>query len=268
MATVKENRLYWGNSYDWSEAGDEWSSLWGGPVSQWYGSLLPRVHRFVPADTVLEIACGYGRWTQFLKDLCNNLIVVDVAERCIEACKQRFAQNTHISYHVNDGKSLGMLNDESVDFVFSFDSLVHVDESVMAAYIAEVSRILKPNGAALLHHSNLGQYFGSRHHWRRSKLSQFLARLGIIENVWRDWRDVSVSANKIKLLAEAHGLGCIGQELIPWRTKKVFTDCISIMVRRGSAAHRENRVFENRLFMQEVRYLSQLAKLYDANHSR
>ena len=40
--------------------------------AQWYGSLLPRIHRFLPTGQVLEIACGYGRWTQYLKDTATK----------------------------------------------------------------------------------------------------------------------------------------------------------------------------------------------------
>jgi len=29
----------------------------------------------------LEIAPGFGRWTHFLRDLCSELIIVDIAER-------------------------------------------------------------------------------------------------------------------------------------------------------------------------------------------
>ena len=68
MVSVNYNKKWWGQDYDWSEAGDEWSRPWGGPEAQWYGSLYPRIHRFLPTGQVLEIACGHGRWTQFLKD--------------------------------------------------------------------------------------------------------------------------------------------------------------------------------------------------------
>ena len=89
---------------------------------QWYGSILPRISAFVPADTILEIAPGYGRWTAFLKDLCKRMIIVDLSEKCIDRCRQRFENLSHISYFVNDGKSLEMVVDGSVDFIFSFDS--------------------------------------------------------------------------------------------------------------------------------------------------
>jgi 16S rRNA A1518/A1519 N6-dimethyltransferase RsmA/KsgA/DIM1 with predicted DNA glycosylase/AP lyase activity len=51
----------------------------------WRGMLRPRINAWVPTGTILEIAPGFGRWTRFLKDVCDRLVVVDLAERCIEA---------------------------------------------------------------------------------------------------------------------------------------------------------------------------------------
>ena len=81
MPTIEENRSLFGESYDWPQAGEEWSTPWGNAHMQWYGSILPRISAFVPTDTILEVAPGYGRWTAFLKDLCKRLIIVDLAER-------------------------------------------------------------------------------------------------------------------------------------------------------------------------------------------
>src|SRR5436190_1772119 len=124
----------------------------------WYGALLPRIHRFLPTTTVLEIAPGYGRWTQFLKDHCERLILVDLAENSIAHCRRRFAGSSQIEYHVNDGRSLAMIADESIDFAFSFDSLVHVESDVTEAYLRQLRRKLRPDGVGFIHHSNLGRY--------------------------------------------------------------------------------------------------------------
>ena len=98
------------------------------------GTLLPRLKSFVPASTILGIAPGFGRWTQFLRPLCSKLVLVDVSPKCIAACQRRFAGNEGIQYHVNDGQSLAMVADESVDFAFSFDSLVHVEAPVLVGW--------------------------------------------------------------------------------------------------------------------------------------
>ena len=92
------------------------------------------------------------------KSIVQYLAVVDLAEECIKACQQRFASDSHISYFVNDGKSLAMIQDKSIDFVFSFDSLVHAEAEVIEAYLNQLAIKLQPNGIGFIHHSNLGKY--------------------------------------------------------------------------------------------------------------
>jgi hypothetical protein len=86
------------------------------------------------------------------------LVLVDLWERCIEACKRRFESESHSRFCVNNGKSLAMVSDNSLDFVFSFDSLVHAEIDVIDAYIDELSRKLTLSGIAFIHHSNIGAY--------------------------------------------------------------------------------------------------------------
>jgi SAM-dependent methyltransferase len=268
MPTIDENRSFWGEIYNWPQAGAEWSKVWGSAHIQWYGSILPRISAFVPADTILEVAPGYGRWTAFLKDLCKRLIIVDLSERCIDRCRQRFADCSHISYFVNDGKSLEMVVDGGIDFIFSFDSLVHAEEPVLKAYAAEFAKKLRPNGAAFLHHSNLGEY--TRRIEVESRLSKvpkllgLLKRLGVWDdNVTNQWRARSMTAAKMARFAEEHNLQCVSQELVTWGTSFALIDCLSTLVPRGSRWSRKNRILRNPGFMSEAKRLSDLSRLYD-----
>ncbi len=96
MVSIRENKTWWDQHYDWDELGDEWSRPWGDTTTQWYGSILPRIHRFLPAPRILEIACGFGRWTQFLKDQCDQLTALDLAENCISPLPgSLFGRNQH-----------------------------------------------------------------------------------------------------------------------------------------------------------------------------
>ncbi len=161
MPTVEQNLFLWGKADGWKDDGDKWSVKWGSTELEWSTSIFPRIRKFLPAPTILEIAPGFGRWTQFLKGFCDQLIAVDVSPACIERCKERFASDSHVRCYVNDGRSLPMVEDASVDFAFSFDSLVHVEADVIAAYLNQLGKKLKPDGFAFLHHSNLGAYRNS-----------------------------------------------------------------------------------------------------------
>ena len=262
MPTVNENIEKWGREYDWDKQGDEWSVAWGGAAMQWYGTLLPRIQRFVPTTGILEIACGYGRWTQFLQKLCDHLVAIDISEKCIETCKQRLADCAHIEYHVNDGKSLAMLPDHSIDFAFSFDSLVHADESVLEAYISQLPRILKAEGAAFFHHSNLGAYARQiAAIGRVPKLKGVLARLGAWDRT-HHWRDPGVSAGVVKTQAETHGLVCASQEIVHWGTRRARIDCFTIVTTNSSKHAKESQILVNDNFMSEAENLRRLSPLY------
>ncbi len=262
MPTVEENRSAWDRSYGWGQSGDEGSADWGGPAMQWYGSILPRIHAFVPTGSILEIACGYGRWTHFLKDLCRRLIAMDLSERCIHACRARFAGSPHITYVVNDGRSLTMIPEASVDFGFSFDSLVHADASVLQAYLAQLPRILTRDGAAFIHHSNLGEYPHLRRLERFSSMYGLLKWLRLVDDVRPHWRDFSVTGALVASWAREHGLRCISQELVNWRVRRTLMDCMSTIVREDSILDRESRVIRNVGFGREMRRLRRLADLY------
>ena len=256
MPNIDQNLQQWGKNYDWSQAGDEWSQPWGGAAKQWRGCLLPRVERFLPASSILEIAPGFGRWTQFLARHCDRLIGVDLNPNCVEACTQRFADSAHLRFYENDGKSLNMVSDNSIDLIFSVDSLVHAEADVIDAYLTQFNRILRPEGAAFIHHSNYGAHAVSpavmamgRVRGLRRLMWHF--RLGGIQPNY-GWRAETMSAIRFSSLCERHGLRCIEQELVNAGTD-FLNDCFSTVVRGDSSPwSQQTRVIENFRFMEEA----------------
>ena len=248
MPTVEENLQSWSH-YDWSQRGDEWSYRWGGTEYVWWGTVFPRVQAFLPANGILELGPGFGRCTQYLKNFCKELTVVDLVERCIEACKERFSDCGHISYFCNDGKSLNMVPDDSIDFIFSWDSLVHCECDVIENYVAEFARVLKPNGAGFVHHANMG-YYRSREDGEE-----------FIKNNNVHWRAVSMSGELFEKYCRESGLQCVAQELIGWGGE-ILNDCFSSFVPQGSILARPNVVREDEKFMDEVDHLAALAEMY------
>lgn len=149
-----------------------------------------------------HLGLDVGRWTKYLLSLADQVVLVDLAERCIEYCKTRFKNETHIEYFVNDGTSLDMIEDETLDFVFSYDSLVHAEIDVMQAYIEQLSKKLITNGVAFLHHSNIGEY---------QNMTSKLVATGKDHG-----RAFSVTAGAIMECIKKSGLVCISQETLNW----------------------------------------------------
>jgi ubiquinone/menaquinone biosynthesis C-methylase UbiE len=261
VPTVEQNRDVWGSSYEWTAAGEEWSRAWGGADAQWHGSLLPRLRRFLPVATVLEIAPGHGRWTRFLADHCERLVAVDVAESCVEVCRRRFADVPHVEVHRNDGRSLPMVEDRSVDLAFSFDSLVHVDADVLDAYLDELARVLAPDGVAFLHHSNLGEFRALYSAVLRfpDRLRRVLAKTRLVD--YEHWRALSVSARGVQESTRARALRCTSQELVNWGGRRLI-DCFSVITRPGSSLDRPPIVVRNPDFMAEARSIRRAASAY------
>ena len=258
MPTIEENKRIWNNPQTWknSSGGDHWSGVYGHPDNQWVWTIFPRIHRYVPTDRILEIAPGLGRWTNYLKELCKELVVVDLSELCIQRCKERFSSSTNIAYYVNDGKTLDMIPDNSIDFVFSFDSLVHADTDVIEAYLTQLASKLKPNGVGWLHHSNLEsykQFLFKPFNWSFSKILGFTTH-------WRSW---SMTAEKFVQLVGKAGMQTISQEKLNWGNRHYFLiDCISVFTPKNSTWARPNRILANEHFNDEEYYSSKLFALY------
>jgi 2-polyprenyl-3-methyl-5-hydroxy-6-metoxy-1,4-benzoquinol methylase len=261
MASIEVNRSIWDRDYKWKLAGDEWSAPWGGPEMQWFGMLLPRIHGYLPAKNILEIAPGHGRWTQFLAPMAESFVGVDLSENCVAKCRERFESLAHATFYTNDGKSLAMVQDNSIDFAFSFDSLVHCEEDVIGDYLAELKGKLTDGGVGFIHHSNMGEY--SRY-FRTVRMiprgAGLLSRLGLIESN-EHLRAHSMSAKRFRSICEELNLYCISQEIIPWGSNRLI-DCISVFRKNDITGRRTTRVFRNKHLMTERDILKSLAGLY------
>ncbi|MGH9348981.1 MAG: class I SAM-dependent methyltransferase, partial [Vicinamibacterales bacterium] len=262
MPTVLENRRKW-SEHSWEREGHEWSpgGSRAGTDLLWWRSIRPRVHGLVPAATILEIAPGFGRWTSYLLGECDRLIGVDVTERCVEVCRERFA-GSPAEFRTNDGESLPMVASASIDLTFSFDSLVHVEAPQIRAYLRELARTLKPGASGFFHHSNLGAYARGA-----GGIPSCITK--------RHWRAASMSARVFREACRDAGLVCVSQEVINWIGRGAqadrhrlageripLTDCFSTFIRPPATRDGPTRVYVNRRFVDEWRQLLVLSTLY------
>jgi SAM-dependent methyltransferase len=227
------NYQNWNNVHGWEKAGDEWSAGWGDARSQWYGTILPRISCFLPAKSILEIAPGFGRWTQFLLGNCDEYFGVDISERCIAKCKERFGASNRVHFVQNDGVSLNMIPDQHVDFVFSFDSLVHVDIDVIREYIWQICQKLTKTGIAFVHHSN-----AASEQCDRSQAASIA-------------RSLNVSSAIVKQLVEDCGAKVFIQEEVTW-AGSTRIDCLSTFGPADLFPDRPYTLMQNDQFMLEM----------------
>jgi SAM-dependent methyltransferase len=181
------NRRIW-NNWDWSAAGEEWTLS-----EEWKESVLSRILRpNVPhGSTVLEIGPGAGRWSAELQRRAAALIGIDVSEAAVRQCRRRFAGCANTDFRVGNGSDLAGVADMSVDAVWSFDVFVHVNQAQWRTYAAEIRRVLKPGGVAVLHHGTVGGRAGG---WRSDVTAEaavaILSGAGLtVTDHFRSWRD-------------------------------------------------------------------------------
>ena len=121
--------------------------------------------------TVLEIGYGGGRVLSAAAQYFKRAIGIDIHEcknLVIEELKKRGISNVMLTQ--TDGKNIP-IRDNSVDVVYSFIVLQHVQKiEIFESYIREASRVLKPNGVAVL-------YFGRYCPFSLNKKSKLLYRL-------------------------------------------------------------------------------------------
>jgi SAM-dependent methyltransferase len=196
--STEQNRRRW-NEWNWSSRGEEWTES-----DEWKSGLVEEVMlpNIPPGGTVLEIGPGAGRWSVVLAPRSEQLIVVDVAEKALEAVRARLAEADNLRCLISDGASLSGVEDDSVDAVWSFDVFVHIAPRDQAAYLTEIARVLRPGGVAAIHHAD-GRNRGaapSRAGWRAPMTTRLFAALarrrGLeVRQQVRDWS------------AGRHGLG-------------------------------------------------------------
>ena len=260
MATIEENHRFWNDQFSWTRRrGDQWSRNWGGPEAQWRWCVYPRIRSALPAGTVLEIGPGMGRWTHFLRSHSKKLVLVDISEKCLSACQERFGSE-NMTYELGDGRSLNFQADESVDFCFSFESLIHTDLPDLTSYLEEIHRVLSPGATCFLHHSNLGSYktYYSALERIPKNLCRSLQERGLLD--FDGWRASSVSYLDVQKAAHQCGLSVLSQELVPWGGKRLI-DCFTVM--KKGQAERPYKLRENRKFAKRADEIRALSKLYE-----
>lgn len=226
--TIEGNLEAWDKEHHWAKDGDEWDGqarFSGVSYEDWKDSLIETfILPYVTADTsVLEIAPGHGRWSEIIARHSRALTLVDLSPSCIDYCKQRLAAYDHIAYLTTDGKSLAGVDDHSIDFLWSFDSFVHMSPDVIGAYLVEAARILRPGGKAVLHHAgrrNATLWLGFLKDW--GEAGRNLYKL-ISMGKWGDddgWRS-DVSGQLVAELARNAGL-VVESQVRKWGANEAY----------------------------------------------
>lgn len=115
--------------------------------------LLSEELRLGHKPSILEVGCGFGRWSQILKSRYARYVGADiVADRVQVALDDYAADNVDFVVVAADGRwdVQAPADVVPVDVVMSITVLQHVDFDTTARLLQTMDRHLKPGGAALL----------------------------------------------------------------------------------------------------------------------
>jgi ubiquinone/menaquinone biosynthesis C-methylase UbiE len=159
LENVRRNLKVWDELHKWEADGDEWrgqAKACNVPYDDWKASVIKHlIEPYAAGRHVLEIAPGHGRWSEHIIPMCRHATLVDLGANCLDTCRRRFANWHNVDYFLTTGTTLPRYLWSRIDFVFSFDSFVHMSEPVIQAYMHEIARVLDSDGVAVLHHADI-----------------------------------------------------------------------------------------------------------------
>lgn len=163
-------------------------------------------------NSIVELACGRGRHVPQYIDLAGRIALVDVLDKNILYCKERFGNDSKVQYYVNNGHDLKQIATDSYTALFTYDAMVHFEMLDIFEYLKETKRILKTGGRALFHHSNNTEDYR------------------ITFSTGTQGRNY-MSKQMFAYLANRAGLEVLEQKVIDWYGKRGL-DCLTIVEKK------------------------------------
>ncbi len=128
---------------------------------------------------VLDVASGEGYGSAFLAQTARSVVGVDLDPASVEHAAGEY-RAANLRYTVGEATKLP-LEDHSVDAVVSFETIEHLSDH--AAFLAEVKRVLRPEGILIVSTPDMNVYSGpgteaNPYHVRELTESEFRETLG------------------------------------------------------------------------------------------
>jgi ubiquinone/menaquinone biosynthesis C-methylase UbiE len=109
-----------------------------------------------PGDAVLNIGCGVGRVEKYLAPRVREMWAIDVSGEMIRRAGKRLAGLPNVRLReVGNREFLSGFGAETMDLVFSFLVLQHLEREDAFLYLRDARRVLKPGGRILTQFPNL-----------------------------------------------------------------------------------------------------------------
>ena len=98
---------------------------------------------------VLDLGCGTGRNSNYLADLDNKVIGIEISRTALSLAKTRAIEmGVSVDYRLGDIGEKYDIEDTSIDVVLDITSSNSLNEKGREIYLSEVARVLKKKGPA------------------------------------------------------------------------------------------------------------------------
>jgi len=169
--------------------------------------------QFNPANKAMaELGCGTGRMTWSFAQRFQSVCAVDISAEMQSRAKGYLQSSSNIRWILSDGETLSGVENDSVDFVFSYLVLQHMPtKELVFSSVREMMRILRVGGVFLFQFNGFDQ---PTMNWKGRAISGILdgmASLGLHsasrriasvigidpEMVGKTWRGVALTSAEI-----------------------------------------------------------------------
>jgi ubiquinone/menaquinone biosynthesis C-methylase UbiE len=150
-------------------------------------------------NKILEIGVGNGRDSIFFAQEGNDVTGIDIAEGAIKLAKENAekAGVSDVNFVLGKAEELGF-GDESFDAVYSL-SVLH--STILPESLAEISRVLKPEGKAIIYLYEMTESGGKKYwFWKKEDVEKIAAENNL--DIYDQWSffDMRHEGEKTKVL--------------------------------------------------------------------
>jgi SAM-dependent methyltransferase len=118
--------------------------------------LLPYI---TPDSTIVEIGVGGGRWTRYMLK-AKQIYAVDYHQEILDLLKSNFPK-PNIKFIKNNGDDFPGVPPQSVDFLFSVGTFVHLELNIIDGYLRNMKPLLKPSSVVVIQYSDRSKPLGN-----------------------------------------------------------------------------------------------------------
>lgn len=109
---------------------------------------LKKDEKFILDDkSILDLGCGTGRNSNYLADLGNRVIGIEISKTAIDLAKKRAKElGINVDYRLGDMSARYDIEDSSIDVILDVTSSNSLNDNGRQIYLSEMNRVLKDGG--------------------------------------------------------------------------------------------------------------------------